>query len=559
MTDEKRTSDVIPAPVVTDLGCWVCRVLADAVKAGAFDVALYQGMIVGARIALGAPPILCREHAERWVRVGVEEGLATTVREAHRQRSTEHTDRERRSKLDDGPSCSDCGDTGTVDTADGSYTCDCTTAEPTESHPRVDWQQLYTQAVDGLAAISEAVGNTNGGVDITLGIVRELVSRSGRAMAFKEAAFIDLDNGYRCCLYCKAQWSDGDTPRHRGLCVLKPPSPDGDSVPTSALKAEPLTCNMVDDCKAQPTKCYMACDEHDPIAKRPNEAEAVSEKQPGSDKACDCADRGPGGIATPWPARDVVDKLAEAASILLVDKDYDGHGWELIGTALKVAQAWLRESPGEPVKCVPESIATAYVTQRAEAMTARPAMWGGDLAVEAQLMLLLEFESVLRDGKPARVNRIWSSALCRFRKETLACSLSVTHGGERFGSAAKAVFDIARESMRLRGTAAEAELVAMRERRSPERNTAHDLLCSLGSEAVITPENLERLTKTLQDAKVYPHARAAAKAIWDRALPVANDPSMHLVSTALLRALDGALGLSGPSPASHNERPTEKK
>ena len=74
------------------------------------------------------------------------------------------------------------------------------------------------------------------------------------------------------------------------------------------------------------------------------------EKQLGPDKACDCADRGPGGIATSWPARDIVDKLAEAASILLVDKDYDGHGWELIDTAMKVAQAWLREPPGEPVQ-----------------------------------------------------------------------------------------------------------------------------------------------------------------------------------------------------------------
>lgn len=65
-------------------------------------------------------------------------------------------------------------------------------------------------------------------------------------------------------------------------------------------------------------------------------------------------ERGPGGIATAWPARDVVNKLAEASSILLVDKDYDGHGWELIDTALRVAQAWLRntqERPANATKC----------------------------------------------------------------------------------------------------------------------------------------------------------------------------------------------------------------
>ena len=159
------------------------------------------------------------------------------------------------------------------------------------------------------------------------------------------------------------------------------------------------------------------------------------------------ADRGPGGIATAWPARDVVDKLTEATSILLVDKDYDGHGWELIDTAMKVAQAWLREPPVQDslnARATLESI-VIYVSQRVEAMTARPVMWGGDLAVETQLMLLLEFESVMRYGVPARVNDIWNRALRRFRMKPLACSLSDTHGGGGFGSAAKAVFDIARE------------------------------------------------------------------------------------------------------------------
>lgn len=43
----------------------------------------------------------------------------------------------------------------------------------------------------------------------------------------------------------------------------------------------------------------------------------------------------------------------------------------------------------------------------------------------------------------------------------------------------------------------------------------------------------------------YAKGRAAAKAIWDSALQVANDPSMHLVKTSLLRDLDGAFGLAG--------------
>lgn len=89
--DERRPNDapLVPSPVVTDLGCWVCRVLADAVKASAVDLAMYQGMIVGARIALGAPPVLCRDHAERWARIGIEEGLETTVREANGARTQE--------------------------------------------------------------------------------------------------------------------------------------------------------------------------------------------------------------------------------------------------------------------------------------------------------------------------------------------------------------------------------------------------------------------------------------------------------------------------------------
>jgi hypothetical protein len=35
-----------------------------------------------------------------------------------------------------------------------------------------------------------------------------------------------------------------------------------------------------------------------------------------------------------WPTKDVLDKLIEAAEILLHRHDYDGHGWELIANAV---------------------------------------------------------------------------------------------------------------------------------------------------------------------------------------------------------------------------------
>ena len=236
------------------------------------------------------------------------------------------------------------------------------------------------------------------------------------------------------------------------------PRPGTLSLPTRTLDTGTFQSG---DMLGRPWVSIIACDAWGLSPPRGHAPDCASydfdpEKQLGPDKACDCADRGPGGIATPWPARDVVDKLAEAASILLVDKDYDGHGWELIDTAMKVAQAWLRVPPApRSVNATNRlchsndlvSLIATYAMQRVKMMTARPAMWGGDLAVETQLMLLLELESVLRDGEPAHVNRIWTNALRRFRTESLASSLSVTHGGEHFGLAAKAVFDIAREIM----------------------------------------------------------------------------------------------------------------
>lgn len=45
--------------------------------------------------------------------------------------------------------------------------------------------------------------------------------------------------------------------------------------------------------------------------------------------------------ASPWPPIDTVQKLLEAADILLDQCNYDGHGWELIDTARDVARAWV--------------------------------------------------------------------------------------------------------------------------------------------------------------------------------------------------------------------------
>jgi hypothetical protein len=51
-----------------------------------------------------------------------------------------------------------------------------------------------------------------------------------------------------------------------------------------------------------------------------------------------------GSDASPWPSRDVVAKLVEASDILLDDHNYDGHGYELISGARRVAREWLRQN-----------------------------------------------------------------------------------------------------------------------------------------------------------------------------------------------------------------------
>ena len=61
------------------------------------------------------------------------------------------------------------------------------------------------------------------------------------------------------------------------------------------------------------------------------------------------------GMDQPWPTRDVLAKLSEAAKILLHHHSYDSMGWEQIDIAVRAADATvrrfdeLRDAPGSPV------------------------------------------------------------------------------------------------------------------------------------------------------------------------------------------------------------------
>ena len=49
------------------------------------------------------------------------------------------------------------------------------------------------------------------------------------------------------------------------------------------------------------------------------------------------------GLNDSWPLKDILKKLIEGADILLNKKDYDGHGWEEISLARKMAKDKLKE------------------------------------------------------------------------------------------------------------------------------------------------------------------------------------------------------------------------
>lgn len=45
------------------------------------------------------------------------------------------------------------------------------------------------------------------------------------------------------------------------------------------------------------------------------------------------------GLYKPWSLKDVLAKLASASNILLLDKNYDGHGWEEISHCVDEAKS----------------------------------------------------------------------------------------------------------------------------------------------------------------------------------------------------------------------------
>ena len=48
------------------------------------------------------------------------------------------------------------------------------------------------------------------------------------------------------------------------------------------------------------------------------------------------------GLNNPWSLSQILKKLIEAADILLHEKNYDAHGWELIGAAQESAKKTLK-------------------------------------------------------------------------------------------------------------------------------------------------------------------------------------------------------------------------
>lgn len=50
----------------------------------------------------------------------------------------------------------------------------------------------------------------------------------------------------------------------------------------------------------------------------------------------------------PWPLKDVISKLCDAAEILLHEKNYDGHGYEEIIESLRIGREWIKNQQPVP-------------------------------------------------------------------------------------------------------------------------------------------------------------------------------------------------------------------
>ena len=61
-----------------------------------------------------------------------------------------------------------------------------------------------------------------------------------------------------------------------------------------------------------------------------------------------------------WPPRDVVTRLADFANYMLVERDYDGHGWEELQRCRDEAHEWL---------CSDEDWTITFDQRRAARMT----------------------------------------------------------------------------------------------------------------------------------------------------------------------------------------------
>lgn len=62
------------------------------------------------------------------------------------------------------------------------------------------------------------------------------------------------------------------------------------------------------------------------------------------------------GVGSPWPLKDVLNKLIEAAGILLDKKNYDGHGWEEIHHRTVIGKQIVEKISGENLDSITPSV-----------------------------------------------------------------------------------------------------------------------------------------------------------------------------------------------------------